>query len=151
MKIGGNGEVAEDFVICGNKVGNKRAREKLNTIVAGVSCKTIDIKQPGLRKFYTSGKADLLEKSIEKNHECAILVQKSFDSKREEGKVQGAQVGSDSTSSDDDDDEAVISGDDDIYDEWEAVVSETDRSSFATKTGHHVSWRAGIIEAEKVS
>ena len=150
MKIGGNGEGAEDFIICGNKVGIKRAREKLNTIVAGVSCKAIDIKQPGLRKFYTSGKGDLLEKSIEKNYECVIHVHKSFDSKREEGKVQGTQGGSDSTSSDDDD-EPVISGGDDNDVEREAVVSETDRSSFATKTGHHVSWRAGIIEAEKVS
>ena len=147
VKIAENGKVEEDFVFSGNKVGIERA---LNTIVAGVTCKTIDIKQPGLRKFYASGKGDLLEKTIEKNYECAIHVQKSFDSKREEGKVQGTQAGSNSTSSDDDD-EPVTSGDDDNDDEWEAVVSETDRSSFATEAGHQVSWRAGIIEAEKVS
>ncbi|XP_068707153.1 uncharacterized protein [Montipora foliosa] len=140
VKIAENGK-DEDFLICGNKVGIKRAREKLNTIVAGVSCKTIDIKQPGLRKFYASGKGDRLEKSVEKNHECMILVQKSFDSKREGGKVH-------STSSYDDD-ELVIGGDDDKDDQREAVGGDTDRSSFATKAGHQVSWRAGVIEAEK--
>ncbi|XP_068707161.1 protein mono-ADP-ribosyltransferase PARP14-like [Montipora foliosa] len=143
-----NGKGEESFVISGNKEGLKRAREELNTFVTDVSCKLFDVKQPGLRKFYASGKGDLLEKSIEKNYECAILVQKSFDWKREEDKAQGAQTGSDSTSSDDD--ESVIGGDDDIYDEGEVVVRETDRSSFATKAGHHVSWRAGIIEAERV-
>ena len=85
VRIEENGNVDEDFVISGNKEGLKRVREKLNTIVAGVSCKTIDVKQPGLRKFYASGKGDRLEKSVEKNNECAILVQKSFNSKREEG------------------------------------------------------------------
>ena len=133
-----NGKGEEDFVIFGNKEGLRRARDELNTIVTSVSCKMVDVKQPGLRKFYASGKGDRLEKTIEKDYECAIHVQKSFDSKREESKV--AQAGSDSTSSDDDD-EPVIGG----HDEWE-----TDRSSFATKAGHHVSWRAGIIEAEKV-
>ena len=123
-----NGKGEESFVISGNKEGLKRAREELNTFVTGVSCKMFDVKQPGLRKFYASGKGDLLEESIEKNYECAILVQKSFDST-----------------------ERVIGSDDDIYDEGESNVRETDRSSFSTKAGHHVSWRAGIIEAEKVS
>ncbi|XP_068707156.1 protein mono-ADP-ribosyltransferase PARP14-like [Montipora foliosa] len=147
VKIAESGK-DEDFVIFGNERGIKRAREKLNTIVAGVSCKAIDIKQPGLRKFYASGKGDRLEKTVEKNYECAILVQKSFDSKREEGKVQDTQVSSDSISSDDDD-ELVIGGDDDKGDQREAVGGDNDRSSFATKAGHQVSWRAGVIEAEK--
>ena len=148
VKIAENGR-DEDFVICGTQKGIKWARKRLNTIAAGVSCKTIDIKQPGLRKFYASGKGDRLQKSVEKSYECAILVQKNFDSKREEGKVQETQVSSDSTSSDDDD-ELVIGGDDDKDDQPEAVGGDTDRCSFATKAGHQVSWRAGVIEAEKV-
>ena len=132
-----NGKCEDEFTISGSKEGLDRVREKLQSFVADVSCKMVEVKQPGLRKFYASGKGDRLEKSIEKNHACVIHIEKSFDSGQVGDPGAEAALESDAqTSSDESDESAII---------------EIDRSALVTAAGHQISWRPGIIEKEKVS
>ena len=161
-----NGKGDDSFVISGNKEGLDRARRKLDALVAGINSTTFDIKQPGLQKFFSSGKGDRLVKSVEKDHACAVQVQTSFDKKRHDMPTRDteAAVEDDTTSGDDDDDHEHCerSSDDDDDDdeeeeeeeeekEEEAVPPKIDPSVFVTTNGQKISWRAGYIEAEKVS
>ena len=132
-----NGKCEDEFIISGSKEGLDRVREKLLSFVADVSCKMVEVKQPGLRKFYASGKGDRLERSIEKNHACVIHVEKSFDSSQVGDPGAEAALESDAqTSSDESDEPAII---------------ESDRSALVTAADHRISWRPGIIEKEKAS
>ena len=132
-----NGKCEDELTISGSKEGLDLVREKLQSFLADVSSKTVEVKQPGLRKFYASGKGDRLEKSIEKDHGCVIHVEKSFDTGQVGDPGAEAALESDAqTSSDESDEPAII---------------EIDRSALVTAAGHQISWRPGIIEKEKVS
>ena len=174
-----NGKGDDDFIISGNKEGLKRARGKLDALVVDINSTTLDIKQPGLRKFFSSGKGDRLVKSVEKDHACAIQVQASFEKKQHDThtRVAEAAVEADCKRGDDDDDhedrergtDAPDDDDDDDDDDEEEKEKkeeeeeedeeeeeeveereETDPSAFVTINGQKISWRAGFIQTEKV-
>ena len=157
-----NGKGEDDFAISGNKEGLESARKKLDALTVGINSGTFDIKQPGLRKFFSSGKGDRLVKAVEKDHACAVQVQKSFDKKQHDMRTRGAEaaVESDATSGDDDDDhekrERGSNDDDDDDDddeeeeEEEAILPTTGPSAFVTTNGQKISWRPGEIQTEKV-
>ena len=153
-----NGKGDDDFAISGNKEGLEIARKKLDALTVGINSGTFDIKQPGLRKFFSSGKGDRLVKSVEKDHACAVQVQKSFDKKQHDKRTRDAEaaVESDATSGDDDDDHGKRErgrddDDDDGEEEEEAILPTTGPSAFVTTNGQKISWRPGKIQTEKVS
>jgi len=140
------GKGSDDFVISGNKEGLIRARKNLDALIKDTASETFDVKQPGLRKFFDSGKGGSLVNSVEKDHSCAIQVQKNFGQRRDDLRSQAAAVDSVSSGSDDDDSDV----DDDEEDV--AAVSGSDASTLMMTQGHHkISWRPGNIETEKVS
>ena len=100
------GKGDDDFVISGKKGGLERGRRKLDVLVAGINSTKFDIKQPGLRKFFSSGNGDRLVKSVEKDHACAIQVQTRWDKKEHDMRSRdaGAGVEPDASNGDDDDD-----------------------------------------------
>ena len=137
-----NGKGEDEFTISGTKEGLDCAREKLQSLVVDVSSKMVEVKQPGLRKFYASGKGDRLEKSTEKNHGCVIHVEKSFDTDQVSDPGAEEVLESDAQTSGDEFDEQAIN---------KINVPRTDRSALVTAAGHQISWRPGIIEKENVS
>ena len=139
------GKGDDDFDISGNKEGLIRARRKLDALVKDTVSETFEVKQPGLRKLFDSGKGDQLVKSVEKDHSCAIKVQRNFGQRRHDLERQAAAVDSASSGSDDDDSDV---GDDD---EDDAAESGSDASALVMTQGHKISWRPGNIETEKVS
>ena len=147
-----SGKSDDDFVISGKKEGLDCVRRKLDALVVDglVNSREFDIKQPGLRKFFSSGKGDRLVKSVEKDHACAIQYQTSFDKKRHDMPTRDgkAAMKSDAKSSDDDDDDY---DEEEEEEEEEAVLLKTDPSSFVTTNGQKLSWRAGFIQTEEVS
>ena len=148
------GKGDDDFVISGKKDGLERARRKLDILVAGINSTKFEIKRPGLRKFFSSGKGDRLVKSAEKDHACAIQVQTSFDKERHDMSTRDGKeaMKSDATSSnDDDDDEEEEEEEEEEGEEEEAVPLKTDPFSFVTTNGQKLSWRAGYIQTEKAS
>ena len=146
------GKGDDDFVISGNKEGLKRVKRKLEDLVGRTESEKFDVRQPGLRKYFASGKGERLVKSVEKDHTCAIHVQRSFGQKRDDVRTRDAEVTveSDVTSGDDDAANEGSEHDSDEDDE-EAAVSDADPSAFVTKDGHKISWRPGNIETEQVS
>ncbi|KAJ7351800.1 hypothetical protein OS493_035525 [Desmophyllum pertusum] len=54
------GKGDDDFDISGNKEGLARVRKKLDALADGTVSKTFDVKQPGLRKYFDSGKENAL-------------------------------------------------------------------------------------------
>ncbi|XP_020630978.1 poly [ADP-ribose] polymerase 14-like [Orbicella faveolata] len=137
------GKGDDDFDISGNKEGLIRARKKLGALIKDTASETFDVKQPGLRKFFDSGKGDRLVKSVEKDHSCAIQV-KNFGQRWDDSRSQAAAVDSASSGSDDDDSDVDDEGDDD------AAVSDSDASTLVMTQGHKISWKPGNIEMEKV-
>ena len=135
------GEGNDDFDISGNNEGLIRTRRKLDALIKDTTSETFDVRQPGLRKFFDSGKGDRLVKSVEKDHSCVIQVQKKFGQRWDDwGSLDSASSGSDDSDVDDDDDEDVI------------ARSGSDVFSLMMTRGHHkISWRPGNIETEKVS
>ena len=153
-----NGKGDDDFAISGNKEGLESARKNLDALTVGINSGTFDIKQPGLRKFFSSGKGDRLVKAVEKDHACAVQVQKSFDLKQHDMRTRGAEaaVESDATSGDDNDDHekrerGSNDHDDDDGEEKELMLPTTVPSTFVTTNGQKISWRPGEIQTEKVS
>ena len=155
-----NGKGDDDFAISGNKEGLESARKRLDALIVGINSGTFDIKQPGLRKFFSSGKGERLVKSVEKDHACVVQVQKSFDKKQHDMRTRDAEaaVESDATSGDDDnksqekrDHGSDDDDDDDGEEEEEAILPTTGPSAFVTTNGQKISWRPGEIQTEKVS
>ena len=135
------GEDDDDFVISGNAEGLKRVGKKIKALMISTDFKTFEVKQPGLRKFLDGGKGDWLVKSVEKEQDCAIKVQKSFGRGGQDEELHLEGVSNDSTSSGD--------RDDDVEDEH-ATTAGTDPSTLVIAQRHRVSWKPGKIEAEKV-
>ena len=135
------GEDDDDFVISGNAEGLKRVGKKIKALMISTDFKTFEVKQPGLRKFLDGGKGDWLVKSVEKEQDCAIKVQKSFGRGGQDEELHLEGVSNDSTSSGD--------REDDVEDEH-ATTAGTDPSTLVIAQRHRVSWKPGKIEAEKV-
>ena len=135
------GKDNDDFVISGNREGLKRVGKKIDALINSTDFKTFEVKQPGLRKFFDGGKGDRLVKSVEKEQDCAIRVQKSFGRGGQDEELHLEGVSNDSTSSGD--------RDDDVEDEH-ATTAGTDPSNLVIAQRHRVSWKPGKIEAEKV-
>ena len=135
------GKCNDDFDISGSKEGLICARRKLDALIEDITSETFDVKQPGLRKFFESGKGDRLVKLVEKDHSCAIQVRRRGNSQTQAEAVDSASSGSDGDDGDVDDDGEDYS-----------TVSRSDASTLVMTQGHHkISWRPGNIETEKVN
>jgi hypothetical protein len=66
------GETGDAFLISGKKIGIARVQEALHVLTSSVTVNEIKVQQPGLHKFFTSGRGDRLAKSVEHEHKCAI-------------------------------------------------------------------------------
>ena len=135
------GKDNDDFVISGNIEGLKRAGKKLDALMDSTELKTFEVKQPGLRKYFDSGKGDRLVKLVEKDQDCAIKVQENLGRGGRDEELRVESVFDASTSSGD--------SDDDVEDDH-ATTSGTDSSTLVIAQSHRVSWKPGNIEAEKV-
>ena len=135
------GKDDDDFVISGNIEGLKRAGKKLDALMDSTELKTFEVKQPGLRKYFDSGKGDRLVKLVEKDQDCAIKVQKSLGRGGRDEELRIESVFEASTTSGD--------GEDDARDNH-ATTTGTDSSTLVIAQRHKVSWKPGNIGAEKV-
>ena len=135
------GKDNDDFVISGNTEGLKCVGKKIKALMISTDFKTFEVKQPGLPKLFDSANGDRLVKSVEKEQDCAIKVQKSFGRGGQDEELHLEGVSNDSTSSGD--------RDDDVEDEH-ATTAGTDPSTLVIAQRHRVSWKPGKIEAEKV-
>ena len=135
------GKDDDDFIISGNREGLKRVRKKLDALIDSTELKTFEVKQPGLRKYFESGKGDRLVKSVEKDQDCAIKVQKNLSRGGRDEELRVESVSDASTSSGD--------SEDDVEDDH-ATTAGTDSSTLVIAQRHRVSWKPGNIGAEKV-
>ena len=135
------GKDDDDFVISGKREGLKRAGKKLYSLMDSTEFKTFEVKQPGLRKYFDSGKGDRLVKLVEKDQDCAIKVQENLGRGGRDEELRVESVFDASTSSGD--------SDDDVEDDH-ATTAGTDSSTLVIAQRHRVSWKPGNIEAEKV-
>ena len=135
------GKDDDDFIISGNREGLKRVRKKLDALIDSTELKTFEVKQPGLRKYFESGKGDQLVKLVEKDQDCAIKVQKNLGRGGRDEELRVESVSDASTSSGDSDDD--VGGD-------HATTTGTDSSTLVIAQRHKVSWKPGNIGAEKV-
>ena len=135
------GKDDDDFVISGNREGLKRVGKKLNALMDSTELKTFEVKQPGLRKYFESGKGDQLVKSVEKDQDCAIKVQKNLGRGGRDEELRPESVSDASTSSG--------ACEDDVKDDH-VTTAGTDSSTLVIAQSHRVSWKRGNIGAEKV-
>ena len=135
------GDDDDDFIISGNIGGLDRVGKKLDALIDSTELKTFEVKQPGLRKYFDSGKGDQLVKMVEKQQDCAIKVQKSLGRGGKEEELRVESVFEASTTSGD--------GEDDAEDDH-ATTTGTDSSTLVIAQRHRVSWKPGNIGAEKV-
>ena len=135
------GKDDDDFIISGNREGLKRVRKKIDALIDSTELKTFEVKQPGLRKYFDSGKGDQLVKMVEKQQDCAIKVQKSLGRGGKEEELRVESVFEASTTSGDSEDDA---------EDDHATTTGTDSSTLVIAQRHKVSWKPGNIGAEKV-
>ena len=135
------GKDDDDFVISGNREGLSRVRKKIDALIDSTELKTFKVKQPGLRKYFDSRKGDQLVKSVEKDQDCAIKVQKKFGRGGRDEVLRVESESDASTSSGDSDDDA---------EDDHAITTATDSSTLVRAQRHRVSWKPGNIEKEKV-
>ena len=131
----------DDFIISGNREGLKGVRKKIDALINSTELKTLEVKQPGLRKYFDSGKGDQLVKLVEKDQDCAIKVQKSLGRGGRDEELRIESVFEASTTSG--------NGEDDARDNH-ATTTGTDSSTLVIAQRHKVSWKPGNIGAEKV-
>ncbi|XP_022804125.1 poly [ADP-ribose] polymerase 14-like [Stylophora pistillata] len=134
------GKDDDDFVISGNREGLKRVKKEIGALINATESKTFEVKQPGLRKYFDSGKGDRLVKSVEKDQDCAIKVQENLGRGRRDEELRLESVSDGSTSS--------VDSEDDAEDD-QATAFGTDASTLVIAQRHKVSWKPGNIEAEK--
>ena len=135
------GKDDDDFVISGNREGLKRVRKKIDALINSTELKTLEVKQPGLRKYFDSGSGDRLVKSVEKEQDCAIEIKKNLGRGGKDEELHLEAVSNASTSSGD--------RDDDVEDDH-ATTAGTDSCTQVIAQRHRVSWKPGNIGAEKV-
>ena len=130
------GKDDDDFVISGNREGLKRAGKKLDALMDSTELKTFEVKQPGLRKYFDSGKGYQLVKLMGKDQDCAIEVKKNLGSEGNASHIFDASTSPGHSDDNDEDDHPTTIG--------------TDSSTLVIAQRHRVSWRPGNIGAEKV-
>ena len=135
------GDDDDDFIISGNIGGLDRVGKKLDALIDSTELKTFEVKQPGLRKYFESGKGDQLVKLVEKDQDCAIKVQKNLGRGGRDEELRVESVSDASTSSGDSDDD--VGGD-------HTTTTGTDSSTLVIAQRYRVSWKPGNIGAEKV-
>ena len=136
------GKGNKDIDISGNKEGLRRVRKDLNALINIIKSKSFDVKQPGLGKYFDSGRGDRLVRSVEKEHDCVIQVQKNVQKDDDKSATEDS-----ASSSKDDNNDDNNNGDDNN----EATTSGTDACTLITTHGHQISWKPVYIEAEKVT
>ena len=72
------GKGDDDFEISGNRNSLIDVRRELLALEEDAVSKHFDVKQPGLWRYFESGKGDRLVKLVEKDQNCAIQVQGRF-------------------------------------------------------------------------
>jgi len=72
------GKGDDDFDISGNRKSLTDVKRQLDALEEDTVSKHFDVKQPGLRRYFDSGKGDRLVKLVEKDQNCAIQVQMNF-------------------------------------------------------------------------
>ena len=130
------GKDDDDFVISGNREGLKRVGKKLDALMDSTEFKTFEVKQPGLRKYFDSGKGYQLVKLVGKDQDCAIEVKKNLGSEGNASHIFDASTSPGHSDDNDEDDHPTTIG--------------TDSSTLVIAQRHRVSWRPGNIGAEKV-
>ena len=130
------GKDNDDFVISGNREGLKRVGKKLDALMDSTEFKTFEVKQPGLRKYFDSGKGYQLVKLVGKDQDCAIEVKKNLGSEGNASHIFDASTSPGHSDDNDEDDHPTTIG--------------TDSSTLVIAQRHRVSWRPGNIGAEKV-
>ena len=130
------GKDNDDFVISGNRDGLKRVGKKLDALMDSTEFKTFEVKQPGLRKYFDSGKGYQLVKLVGKDQDCAIEVKKNLGSEGNASHIFDASTSPGHSDDNDEDDHPTTIG--------------TDSSTLVIAQRHRVSWRPGNIGAEKV-
>ena len=130
------GKDNDDFVISGNREGLKRVGKKLDALMDSTELKTFEVKQPGLRKYFDSGKGYQLVKLVGKDQDCAIEVKKNLGSEGNASHIFDASTSPGHSDDNDEDDHPTTIG--------------TDSSTLVIAQRHRVSWRPGNIGAEKV-
>ena len=135
------GKDDDDFIISGYIEGLNRVKQKINALIDTTELETFEEKQPGLRKYFDSGKGDQLVKLVEKDQDCAIKVQKNLGPGGRDEELRVESVSDTSTSSGDSDDDAENDHN---------STTGTALSTLVIAQRHRVSWKPGNIEAEKV-
>ena len=135
------GKDDDDFIISGYIEGLNRVKQKINALIDTTELETFEEKQPGLRKYFDSGKGDQLVKLVEKDQDCAIKVQKNIGPGGRDEELRVESVSDTSTSSGDSDDDAENDHN---------STTGTALSTLVIAQRHRVSWKPGSIEAEKV-
>ena len=135
------GKDDDDFIISGYIEGLNRVKQKINALIDTTELETFEEKQPGLRKYFDSGKGDQLVKLVEKDQDCAIKVQKNIGPGGRDEELRVESVSDTSTSSGDSDDDAENDHN---------STTGTALSTLVIAQRHRVSWKPGNIEAEKV-
>ena len=135
------GKDDDDFIISGYIEGLNRVKQKINALIDTTELETFEEKQPGLRKYFDSGKGDQLVKLVEKDQDCAIKVQKNLGPGGRDEELRVESISNTSTSSGDSDDDAENDHN---------STTGTALSTLVIAQRHRVSWKPGNIEAEKV-
>ena len=78
------GKGDDDFHISGNRKSLTDVRRELHALEKDTVKKHFDVKQPGLRRYFESGKGDRLVNLVEKDQNCAIEVQMKFGQSQDE-------------------------------------------------------------------
>ena len=117
----------------------EQKRRTLDTPVPGMVTKEMKLKQPGLRTFFSSGRADDLLEKVEKDQKCLVQVEKIFPKIKQE---RPTAAFAESDSGDSEDDQVVES----------TSLSSSSAALFPVTTqGHAISWKTGNIAQERVS
>ena len=130
------GKDDDDFIVSGNREGLKRVGKELDALIDSTEFKTFEVKQPGLRKYFDSGKGYQLVKFVGKDQDCAIEVKKNLGSEGNASHIFDASTSPGHSDDNDEDDHPTTIG--------------TDSSTLVIAQRHRVSWRPGNIGAEKV-
>ena len=130
------GKDDDDFIVSGNREGLKRVGKELDALIDSTEFKTFEVKQPGLRKYFDSGKGYQLVKLVGKDQDCAIEVKKNLGSEGNASHIFDASTSPGHSDDNDEDDHPTTIG--------------TDSSTLVIAQRHRVSWRPGNIGAEKV-
>ena len=155
------GKGDDDFEISGTKNGLISVRQKLDALIKNSVSETFEVKKPCLQKFFDSGNVEHLAKSVEKDQDCVILVQRNFGQTIDDSRSQAEGVDCASSESNDD---GIIDDDDDEEEDEEEEEEKEKQDDHAgsgsaastlitlfTDSQQKISLKTGNIETEKVS